>query len=76
MNESKEPYDNVAPMELIFDPETNTFSSFTKGRGLGDCGSAGNYSWDDEAQAVEMVEYRMKPECDGEYEEWPLIFPK
>ncbi len=77
MDNPSEAYDNVAPTELTFDPEINTFLSYTKGRGMGDCGSSGEYLWNDASQSVEMIEYRMKPECDGEYqEEWPLIFPK
>jgi|GEM_PF-2598425 len=47
-----------------FDQESQTLTSFYKGRGLGDCGSTGQWRWDG-ANFV-MVEFRAKDSCDGE----------
>ena len=58
-----------------FDPETLTLSSFFKGRGLGDCGTAGIWRWDEFAFRLEA--FYAKSECDGTIElgDFPQIWP-
>jgi hypothetical protein len=62
--------------ELInaaFDPKTQTLSSFSKGRGLGDCGSSTDWVWD--GRAFELLSERVMPECRGvTADDWPPLF--
>ncbi|TNF26179.1 MAG: DUF1176 domain-containing protein [Deltaproteobacteria bacterium] len=65
-------------MEPSFDPDTMTLSTYSKGRGLGDCGqtSTSKILVDDYGYVrVKTIEIRDKAECDGQYEdEWPVVF--
>lgn len=57
-----------------FDAETQQVSSFSKGRGLGDCGTSGLWQWD--GFVFRLVEFRAKEDCDGgDPGEFPLVFP-
>ena len=62
-------------MNITYDAETKTLSSFYKGRGLGDCGSTSIYRW--KKYAFKMVEYRYWGKCDGtrQSQDWPIIYP-
>lgn len=54
------------PPELVnasFDAKTGRLESYSKGRGLGDCGSAEAYVWD--GAMFRLVEARSMPECRG-----------
>ncbi len=59
---------------VSFDATTGRLSSFYKGRGLADCGSAGVWRWKDYAFAME--EFRAWSRCDGTHppDTWPLVF--
>lgn len=46
-----------------WDPRTGRLSSYSKGRGLGDCGSAEDYVWD--GTRFRLVEARQMIECRG-----------
>lgn len=46
-----------------WDPKTGRLSSYSKGRGLGDCGSAEEYVWD--GTRFRLVEARQMIECRG-----------
>jgi len=46
-----------------YDAGTGILTSFFKGRGVGDCGSAGTWHWT--GSAFKMVEYLYKGTCDG-----------
>lgn len=54
-----------------WDEQDQTMSSYGKGRGLGDCGSAENYIWD--GDMFRMVDASAMPECRGAYE-WITIW--
>lgn len=55
------------------DPATGILSSFAKGRGLGDCGSAGTWLWQDYAFA--LVQFVHQEDCNGTMpEDWPVVF--
>lgn len=60
-----------------YEPETKTLYSFYKGRGLGDCGTSGEWQWQD--YGFKMLKFYAKSECDGfeddEEIEFPQIFP-
>ena len=59
-----------------YNPEEKLLSIFTKGRGLGDCGTFAEYRLVKEK--FELQEYRVKLECDGNYidpTEYPLVYP-
>jgi hypothetical protein len=66
------------PLGLEYDEKTQIFTTFSKGRGAGDCGAMGKYLFNEETQSVRVVEFRIK-ECDDEMtgkdiDSWPLIF--
>jgi len=46
-----------------WDPESMTLSDFSKGRGLGDCGSRSTYGWD--GARFRLVRREEMPECRG-----------
>jgi hypothetical protein len=46
-----------------FDPKTGRLESYSKGRGVGDCGSAEAFVWD--GAVFRLVEARSMPECRG-----------
>lgn len=54
-----------------WDEKEQTLSSYGKGRGLGDCGSAENYIWDGEA--FRLIDASAMHECRGAYE-WITIW--
>ena len=47
-----------------YDPKTKTLMSFFKGRGVGDCGSIGNWVWT--GHDFKLTDYWLKSACDGE----------
>jgi hypothetical protein len=56
-----------------FDPKTQMLSSFSKGRGLADCGEVTDWVWDGKAFVV-LSELTM-PECRGVVpDDWPPLF--
>lgn len=57
-----------------FDPKSGSLSSFYKGRGIGDCGSAGQWVWS--GYSFRLVEFSAWPDCDNgkDSEEWPIIY--
>jgi hypothetical protein len=50
-------------VNLGWDATTATLSSYNKGRGLGDCGSAENYVWD--GKRFRLVQQRLMGDCRG-----------
>jgi hypothetical protein len=46
-----------------FDPKTMTLSTFSKGRGIGDCGSESIWAFD--GKAFRMTSFKMMPDCKG-----------
>ena len=49
--------------EADYDPNKKTISSFYKGRGIGDCGSMGEWSWT--GTDFKLKDYFFKEKCDG-----------
>ncbi|MEP1443591.1 MAG: DUF1176 domain-containing protein [Hyphomicrobiales bacterium] len=56
-----------------FDEESKELFMAHKGRGLGDCGTAGVWKW--EEFGFKMVSFHAKDECDGKDDDWPQVFP-
>lgn len=59
-----------------FDPSTQTIDIFTKGRGLGDCGSLGFYQL--VGSELKIQRFLAKDECDGNYIDpinYPQVYP-
>ncbi len=54
-----------------WNPVRGELSSFAKGRGLGDCGTAETYKWD--GAAFRLIEARSMPVCRGAWE-WPVLY--
>ncbi|UIA93237.1 DUF1176 domain-containing protein [Erwinia tracheiphila] len=64
-------------MELVnaeFDPETSQLSTFSKGRGLGDCGVASR--WQFTGGAFVLVQYAQEQICDAWHgsDDWPTLW--
>ncbi|AFY36566.1 hypothetical protein Lepto7376_0118 [[Leptolyngbya] sp. PCC 7376] len=60
-----------------YDPATQTINIFTKGRGLGDCGSLGFYRL--EGSQLVVNRFLAKDECDGNYIDpinYPQVYPQ
>ena len=56
-----------------FDPRTMTLSTFAKGRGIGDCGSAEDWAWD--GKSFRLLRLRMMPHCKGvPLDDWPVLY--
>lgn len=54
-----------------WNPSRGELSSFAKGRGLGDCGTAETYRWD--GSRFRLTEARSMPVCRGAWE-WPVLY--
>lgn len=56
-----------------FDPATGTVDSFSKGRGIGDCGSSGAWAWD--GQKFQLANYSRMADCRGVASDlWPVLY--
>ncbi|MGO4666435.1 DUF1176 domain-containing protein [Bosea sp. 2RAB26] len=56
-----------------FDPATGQVGFFGKARGIGDCGSAGNYAWT--GSGFVLTALSEMPECRGvDPEDWPTLY--
>jgi hypothetical protein len=71
----------VASSDLVgydFDPDTGILSTFSKGRGLGDCGQSSKSLIAENSAgyvSVKTIEIRNKTECDLNYDtEWTIVF--
>ena len=57
---------------VTFDAAARTLKALYKGRGVGDCGTAGVWRWT--AAGFKLIEYRAKPGCNGKAGVWPVIY--
>ncbi len=64
--------------EPEFDEKTRIMRSFAKGRGAGDCGTMGEWTW--AGSDFKLARYWSKPDCDGEpfddAAKWQVFPPK
>ena len=64
---------DYSPINVGFDASTQTLSTFNKGRGHGDCGSASDWAWD--GQAFRLILSKAMPDCHGvQQEDWPIVW--
>jgi hypothetical protein len=64
-------------MGTSFDLKSLMFSTFSKGRGMGDCGNYGRYKYDINSEKFILLEARLKENCDGDVEsDWPVVYSK
>lgn len=66
--------DPTAPPLIVnarWNPQRMELSSFAKGRGLGDCGTAEIYKWN--GAQFRLIEARSMPVCRGAWE-WPVLY--
>ncbi len=64
---------DYSPINAGFDAETQTLSTFNKGRGIGDCGFASDWVWD--GQSFRLILSKSMPDCHGVPEdEWPTVW--
>ena len=64
-------------MGTAFDQASLTLSTYSKGRGIGDCGSSGLYKFDLNSEKFVLLEARLKENCDGDTESgWPVVYSK
>lgn len=57
-----------------YDPQTRTLTSYYKGRGLGDCGTSGEWQWQE--YGFKMLKFFAKSECNGYVDDADLSFPQ
>lgn len=59
-----------------FDPKTGRLDAFYKGRGIGDCGSAGRWVWS--GYSFKLTEFSAWPDCDNgkSSDDWPVIYKR
>jgi hypothetical protein len=61
------------PMNLDYDPATRTLTSFSKGRGLGDCGDETHWVWN--GNAFQVLLARVMGDCKGvPFDDWPTLY--
>lgn len=57
-----------------FDPKTGRLGAFYKGRGIGDCGSTGEWLWS--GTSFKLIEYSAWPDCENgkSSDDWPIVY--
>jgi hypothetical protein len=56
-----------------FDASTGVLDSFSKGRGIGDCGSSGRWAWD--GRSFQLMHYQLMNDCRGVSSDlWPVLW--
>lgn len=64
-------------MGTAFDQAGLMLSTYSKGRGMGDCGSSAVYKYDANSEKFVLLEARLKEHCDGDMEsQWPVVYSK
>jgi Protein of unknown function (DUF1176) len=57
----------------VFDAKTMTLSTFSKGRGIGDCGAREEWIWD--GKAFKLALLKIMPHCKGiPLDDWPALY--
>ena len=60
-------------INATLDPRSGELATFSKGRGIGDCGSSGQWSWD--GYKFKLREMRAMDKCEGVgADKWPVVF--
>jgi len=65
--------DAVTATNSSFDPDSMTLNTFSKGRGIGDCGT--EEAWVFDGKAFQLAELKLMSECKGVLpEDWPVVY--
>ena len=65
------PEDGETLVNAFFDAENGVLGSYSKARGLGDCGNTQSYVWD--GSRFRLIEAAIMPECRGVWQ-WPVVW--
>ena len=69
----EDPSTDAVTTNPVFDPKTMTLSTFSKGRGIGDCGSREEWVWDGKAFRLALL--KIMPHCKGiPLDDWPVLY--
>ena len=69
----EDPSTDAITTNPVFDPKTMTLSTFSKGRGIGDCGSREEWVWDGKAFRLALL--KIMPHCKGiPLDDWPVLY--
>jgi hypothetical protein len=69
----EDPSTDAVTTNPAFDPKTMTLTTFSKGRGIGDCGSAEDWIWDGKAFRLALL--KVMPHCKGiPLDDWPVLY--
>ncbi len=66
ITEDRERHSDYRVVEIYYNKDSDTFGTYYKGRGLGDCGSTATYKLTD--RELSLQKFEADWECDGEYE--------
>jgi hypothetical protein len=76
----KGPVSETTAWNVSWNHAERTLEAFFKGRGIGDCGGFTRWRFDDNGPRFELVEQRVKDDCDGDAaggpQNWPLVWPR
>ena len=65
--------DAVTATNSSFNPNSMTLNTFSKGRGIGDCGT--EEAWVFDGKAFQLAELKLMSECKGVLpEDWPVVY--
>jgi hypothetical protein len=68
-----DPGSEVITVNPMFDPKTMTLSSFSKGRGIGDCGTSEDWVFDGKTFRLALL--KLMGQCRGiRTEDWPVLY--
>jgi len=59
---------------VSYDPQSRSLTSYYKGRGLGDCGTSGEWQWQE--YGFKMLKFFAKSECNGFEDDADMSFPQ
>ena len=66
----------LALMGSSFDMKTKILTTYSKSRGIGDCGASATYKLDKSSLQFVLLEARVKEKCDGNTNPWPVTYKK
>ena len=70
---SADEWHNASFTTVSFDEKTGELGSFTKGRGIGDCGTSASWIWN--GTTFVFSELSLQNSCGGVYpDDWPVLF--
>ena len=69
----EDPSTGAVATNPVFDPKAMTIRTFSKGRGIGDCGASEEWIWDGKAFRLALL--KIMPHCKGiPLDDWPVLY--